>query len=166
MIYKIGIISKRSLLMFWILRWHTLECLFALDVCRASTFVCFAWCLQGLNEWNTSSGDDSNAPRPDVSVPHLAGIGYVGWARQARSAHIFVFWAVYARAILGSWHIYMQSLNEKNIWENIYFQVGIISNFWLLISSPQHFFHGHTSKRLACCRTTAMPLLFDVRFHG
>ena len=25
-----------------------------------------------------SSGDGSNAPRPAVSVPHLAGIGYVG----------------------------------------------------------------------------------------
>ena len=62
----------------------------------------------------------------------------------------------------------MQSLNEKNIpvWENIYFQVGIISKFWLLVSSPQHFFHGHTPKRLAYCRTTAMPLLFDIRFHG
>ena len=76
----------------------------------------------------------------------------------------FVIWAVYARAVLGSWH--MQSLNEINIRENINFQVGIISNFWRLISSPPHFFHGHPTKRLAYCRTTAMSLLFDIRFHG
>ena len=74
-----------------------------------------------------SSGGGSHAPRPAVSVPHLAGIGYVGWARQARSAQNFVFWAVYARVILGSWHV--QSLNKKTYkeWENIYFQVGMIS---------------------------------------
>ena len=42
-----------------------------------------------------------------------------------KCAICFVFWAVYARAILGSWH--MQRLNKKNMWENIYFQVGIIS---------------------------------------
>ena len=67
----------------------------------------------------------------------------------------FFIWAVYARAIIGSWH--MQSLNEKNIWENIlfpswhHFQIN-----WLLISSPPHFFRGHTSKCLAYCahRTT------------
>ena len=49
------------------------------------------------------------------------------WAeRDKREVHrFFVFWAVYARAILGSWH--MQGLNEKNITENIYFQVGIVS---------------------------------------
>ena len=88
----------------------------------------------------------------------------MGKARQARSAQSFVFWAVYARAIHGYWH--MQSLNEKNIWENIYFQVSIISKFWLLISSPKRFFRGHTSKRLAYCRTTAMSLLFNIRFHG
>ena len=112
-----------------------------------------------------SSGDGPNAPRPAVSVPHLAGIGYVGWARQARSAQFFVFWAVYARVILGSWHMKSFQLNEKIIQENIYFQVGIKSN-WLLISSPPHFFHGHTLKRLAYCRTTAVSLLFVVGFHG
>ena len=36
-----------------------------------------------------------------------------------------VVWAVYARAILASWHV--QSLNEKNVQENIYFQVRTIS---------------------------------------
>ena len=37
---------------------------------------------------------------------------------------------------------------------------------YLLISSPQFCFHGHTSKRLAYCRATAMSLLFYIRFHG
>ena len=31
---------------------------------------------------------------------------------------------------------------------------------------PTTLFHGHTSKRLSYCRTTPMPLLFDIRFHG
>ena len=37
---------------------------------------------------------------------------------------------------------------------------------WILMSSPTHFFHCHTSKRLAYCLTTAVSLLFDVGFDG
>ena len=103
------------------------------------------------------SGGGSNAPRPAVSVPHLAGIGYVGWARQARSAQIFVVRAVYARAIFGSWHIYAE-LQRKATWmgqHSIIFKLASFPN-WLLISSPPHLFRGHISKRLAYCayRTT------------
>ena len=65
-----------------------------------------------------------------------------------------------------SWILaYKQSLNENNIRENIISKLTSFPN-WLLISSPRHFFHGHTSKRLAYCRTTAMSLLFDIIFHG
>ena len=52
-----------------------------------------------------SSGGGSNAPRPAVPVPHLDVNADRRRARQARSAFFFVCWAVYARAILGSWHI-------------------------------------------------------------
>ena len=71
----------------------------------------------GLRNWKSRSnsfvrapslGGGSNALRPVLSLPHLAGIGYVGWARQAKSAQIFVFWAVCARASLGSSHIYAE----------------------------------------------------------
>ena len=87
------------------------------------------------------------------------------WAeRDKREVQILVFWAVYARAILGSWH--KQSLNEKNILENIYFQGGIISILVSYVVPTRLFFHGHTSKRLAFCRTTAVSLLFDIGFHG
>ena len=49
----------------------------------------------------------------------------------------------------------MQSLNENIIWENIYFQVGIISKLASYFV-PSTLVHGHTSKRLAYCarRTT------------
>ena len=146
-----------------ILRWHTLERFFSLGVGRAWA-VYFARRLQGLSEWNTLSGGGSNAPRPAVSVPHLAGSGYVGWAKQARNAQKYIFGGVYARATLGSRH--MQRLNKKNIPENVNFQVGIISRFLRPSSSPQDFFQCHTSDRWAYCRTTAMPSYFDIRFHG
>ena len=63
----------------------------------------------------------------------------------------------------------MQNLNEKNMGKH--FQIGIIPKLasfanWHLIWSPQHLFHGHTSKRLAYYRTTAVSLLFDVGFLG
>ena len=113
----------------WIIykRWHHFQTVvvtvlnFAVACPRAFVLldVCRAW----TNETRPRGGG-SNAPRPAVSVPHLAGIEYVGWARQARSAKILVFWAVYARAILGPWH--KQSLNENKVRENIYFQVGVI----------------------------------------
>ena len=51
-----------------------------------------------------SSGGGSNAPRPAVSVPHLDVKADRRSARQARSVP-FVFWAVYAGALLGSWHM-------------------------------------------------------------
>ena len=55
-------------------------------------------------KWNSRSNSfvpapysrsDSNAPRPAVSVPHLAGIGYVSWARQASSAQFFFVFGRY-----------------------------------------------------------------------
>ena len=64
-----------------------------------------------------------------------------------KCAFFFVFWAVYTRAILGSWH--MPSL--KN--ENTFSKLASFPN-WLLISSSPHVFHGHTLKRLAYFHTT------------
>ena len=87
-----------------------------------------------------SSGDGSNAPRPAASVPHLAGIGYVGWARQARSALFFVFWAVYARAMLGSWHICAELERKRRIYGKTCISKWASFVNWLLISSPPHFF--------------------------
>ena len=51
------------------------------------------------------------------------------WAERDKREvrNFFVFSAVYARAILGSWHIYAELELKKHIWENIYFQVGKIS---------------------------------------
>ena len=62
----------------------------------------------------------------------------------------------------------MQSLNEKNICTYGKTFISKLASFpsWLLISSPSHFFHGHTSKRLAYCRTTAVSFFFDIGFHG
>ena len=62
-------------------------------------------------------GGGSNARRPAVSVPHLDENGDRRWARQPRSAF---FLAVYARAILGSWHITKKAKGQ-------HFQIGIIS---------------------------------------
>ena len=100
-----------------------------------------------------SSSGGSKAGRPAVSIPHLARIRYVGCSRPARSARDFVLWAVYAGAILGSWH--MQSLNEKTYWKTYISKMASFPNR-LLISSPPHIFHGLTSRRLAYCahRTT------------
>ena len=57
-----------------------------------------------------SSRGGSNAPHPVLSVSHLDVNVDGGRGRQARSGQKNVLWAVYARAILGSWQ--MQSLNE------------------------------------------------------
>ena len=78
-----------------------------------------------------SSGGGSNAPRPAVSVPHLAGIGWPGsgtWAeRDKREGRKFLYFGRYMPELFLDLGIYMQSLNEKNIWENIYFHLSIIS---------------------------------------
>ena len=128
-----------------------LERLFALlDVCRVRT-----------NETRPRGAAKTSLALP---YPFRTWPGSGTWAeRDKREVRKFCILGG-IRATLGSWH--MQSLNEKNIWENIYFQFGDISKFWRLISSPPHFFLGHTSKRLAYCRTTAASLLFDIRFHG
>ena len=56
---------------------------------------------------------------------------------QNPTLQIFVFWAVYARRILGSWH--MQSLNEKTYAKIFISKLASFPN-WLLISSPPSFF--------------------------
>ena len=66
-----------------------------------------------------SSGGGSNAPHPAVSAPHLDVNADRRRARQAKSAFILVLWAVYARAILGSWHIYVE-LERIYIRDNIF----------------------------------------------
>ena len=117
-----------------------------LNVCSAWTiykncfqtvaFVCFAWRLQGLNKWNTSSGGGSNARRPAVSVSHLAGIGYVGWARQARSAQNLYFGQYTPELFL--------DLDISRAWTETTYRKTFISKLasfrnWLLILSPRHF---------------------------
>ena len=48
----------------------------------------------------------------------------------------------------------------------MYFQIGIISKLVSYFVPNTFFFHGHTSKRLAYYRTTAVSLLFDIGVHG
>ena len=74
-----------------------------------------------------SSGGGSNAPRPALSVLHLdVNAGRRG-TRQARSACFVVFRAVYARAILGSWRMYLVGRKNQGAafpnWHH--FQIGI-----------------------------------------
>ena len=69
-----------------------------------------------------SSGGGSNTPRPGVSVAHLPGRDRVrGLSETSGKCANFEFWAVQARAIVGSW------LERKNHTGKNYFQVGIIS---------------------------------------
>ena len=73
----------------------------------------------------------------------------------------FVFWAVYARASLGSWPT--KSLNEKNMWENIYFQIGFLLR-------PHHTFFMATPRSVLpivhIVRLNVVPFLFDIGFQG
>ena len=147
---------------------------------RSGVFFRLGRSMRFLRNWNyransliraPSSGGGSNASRPAVSVPHRAGIGYVGWARQARRAQSFVFWAVYARAILGSWHIYAAlSIERKNhmgkhlfpSWHH--FQIGFLFR-------PHHTSCMVTPRSAwpivhIVVRLTAVSLLFDIGFQG
>ena len=75
-----------------------------------------------------------------------------GVSETSEKCAIFVFSAVYARVILGSWHIYAE-LERKRHTMNGKTYISKLASFpnWLLISSPPYFCHGHTSKRLAHC---------------
>ena len=89
--------------------------------------------------------------------------------RDKREVRKFVFWAVYARDILGSWHI--QSLNEESIpdmgkhlfpgWHH--FQIGFLFR-------PHHTFFMVTPRSVwpivHIVRLTAVSLLFDIGFQG
>ena len=61
---------------------------------------------------------------------------------------------------------YAELEREKYIYGSKHLFPSWYHSNWIIISSPPHFFHGHTSRRLAYCRTTAVSLLFDIGFHG
>ena len=64
-----------------------------------------------VNSLRSSAVFGGRLQRPSPCLVRSAPRRERGWGlSETRSAKFFVFWAVYARAILGSWH--MQSLNE------------------------------------------------------
>ena len=81
-------------------------------------------------------GGGSNGPRPAASVPHLPGRDRVRALAERdkredkREARKFLYFGRYTPELFLDLGIRrsMQILNEKNNWENIFFQVGIISN--------------------------------------
>ena len=119
-----------------------------------------------------SSGGGSNAPRPAVSVPHLAGIGYVSWARQARSK-CANFCILGSTRPSYSWILaYICRAWTKQTYqvrENIYFQVGIISKLASYFV-PTTLFFMVTPRSVwpvvHIVRLTAVSLLFDIGFLG
>ena len=107
-----------------------------------------------------SSGGGSNAPRPAVYVPHLPGgdrVRGLSEASKKKCAFFFcIYFGRYTPELFLDLGIYMQSLNEKNIWENIYFQVGIISKVTGFLFRPRHtVFMSHIEAfgpfSYACC---------------
>ena len=135
-----------------------------LDVCRAWAFVCFAWRLQS---WTNETRPRGAAQTPlALPYPFRTWPGSGTWAeRDKREVRKFLYFGQYTPELFLNLGIISRA------WTKTYGKIFIskLASFpnWLLISSPRHFFHGHTSKRLAYyCRTTAMSLLFDIRFHG
>ena len=114
------------------------------------------------------SGPAQNPRRPAVSVLLLAGIGYVGRRRQARSEQSFRFWAVFAWANFRARHV--QSLNKINIrvvshsfpsWHH--FQVGFSfcpHHTFFMVTPWSVWSIGHV------VRLTAVSLLFGIVFYG
>ena len=92
--------------------------------------VCSVWTISKMASWSNifvrapSSGGGSNAPRPAVSVPHLAGIGYVGRARQARC---FLYFGRYTPELFLDLGICRAFNWTKKTYGKHLFQVGIIS---------------------------------------
>ena len=84
------------------------------------------------------------------------------WAeRNKREVHKFwvFFWAVYPRGL----HIHAE-FEAKKHGKTLFSKLALFP-ICLHISSPRHFFPGHTSKRLACDGTIALSLLVDLVLH-
>ena len=154
MICKNVIISKLQLLMLSISSWHTRERLFCLTFAR----------LERMKHVKVFGGRlQCPSPFPNRWLPRREGGEMLSQTRE-KSAFFLNLCGI--RPTYSCILPYAE-LERKDTYGRTFFsKVGIISNFWPSISSPQHFFHCHTSKRLTYCRTTAMSLLFDTKFHG
>ena len=126
-----------------------------------SFFPCGPQCAI-LGNWNSrsksfvrtpSSGGGSNAPRPAVSVHGRDRVR--GLSETSEKCANFCIQGGIRPSY--SWILAYAELERKayQVWEKNISNLASFLN-WLLISSPPHFFHGHTSKRLAYCanRTT------------